>query len=212
MLKIKHRFAVTIFFVLMLGQLLLVAVGSVSANHDTCPDTTPQAFLKCKDSRKQSANEQCFANNTGSNDAIAKCVSEVTAHFAYTGSGTPPPLPSGASASNSCTGSAKDTKSCIYQPTSSDPAYPYGKSCANIGRNACGIFDYINSAINLLSAVIGLVVTGLIIVGGIQYSKAGGDPGAVEKAKKLISKGIMTLVGYGLLFALAQWLLPGGIL
>ena len=70
----------------------------------------------------------------------------------------------------------------------------------------------IKIALNIFSGLVGILATILIISGGIRYSMAGGDPNAVQKAKGLIGKGMTVVVGYGLLYALAQWLIPGGIL
>ncbi len=79
-------------------------------------------------------------------------------------------------------------------------------------NTACGLFRYINLAINFMAALIGIIVTGLLIVGGIQYTTAGSDFNNVAKAKKRIGTAVAALVGFGLLYALLQWLIPGGIL
>lgn len=70
---------------------------------------------------------------------------------------------------------------------------------------------YINPTIRLLSAAVGVVVITSIVVGGIQYSSAGSDPQKVAGARKLIGKAIVGLVTYIFLFALLQWLIPGGV-
>lgn len=106
-----------------------------------------------------------------------------------------------------CNTTPGTTKNCITQPDSTALA-----KCAGQENTGCGLFGYINDAIKLLSGLIGVVVTGMIIVGGIRYSAAGADPNAVEKAKKMIFNAIFMLIGYGVLFGVAQWLIPGGIL
>lgn len=66
--------------------------------------------------------------------------------------------------------------------------------------------------INFLSIGIGVIVTIVIIVGGIQYMTAGPNPQAVSAAKKRITNAILALLAYFLLFAFLQWVVPGGIL
>ncbi len=66
--------------------------------------------------------------------------------------------------------------------------------------------------INFLSIGIGVVVTIVIIVGGIQYMTAGPNPQAVSAAKKRITNAILALLAYFLLYAFLQWVVPGGIL
>lgn len=195
MFKLKYKyFAAIFFFILLTAQLLFVAPKHVSANHDTCPDTAPQAFLKCKDSRRQTSIEQCFTSNAGNNTAIASCAQQVANHFDFSGPGVPPALP----------GATKDTSSKLVT----------GADCkdVNLDSNNCNIIKRLNQAINILSALVGIVVTIMIIIGGIQYTTAGEDPNAVAKAKKHISQAILALVGYGITFAFLQYIIPGGLL
>jgi hypothetical protein len=70
---------------------------------------------------------------------------------------------------------------------------------------------YINPAIRLLSAVVGVVVIVAIVVGGVQYSAAGSDPQKVAGAKSLIMKAVIGLVSFIFLFAFLQWFVPGGV-
>lgn len=66
--------------------------------------------------------------------------------------------------------------------------------------------------VNFLSAGVGVVVVGMIMLGGIQYSIAGDNPQKVTDAKKRISNALIALVIYLFIFAFVQWLIPGGIL
>lgn len=65
--------------------------------------------------------------------------------------------------------------------------------------------------INVLSALIGVVVVGVIVMAGIQYSSSGGSPQATAQAKKRILNAIIALIVYFFLFAILQWLIPGGL-
>ena len=70
---------------------------------------------------------------------------------------------------------------------------------------------YVNPAIALMSGIAGVAVVISIVLGGIQYSAAGGDPGKVAAARNRISKAIIALLAFLFLFAFLNWLLPGGI-
>lgn len=84
-------------------------------------------------------------------------------------------------------------------------------SCQNASDSSgqC-VTSYINTAIDVLSAGVGIVVVIMIIVGGIQYSAAGGDAQKVAAAKSKIFNALLALVAYLFLAAVLQWLIPGG--
>jgi hypothetical protein len=69
----------------------------------------------------------------------------------------------------------------------------------------------VQTIINVLSIGVGLIVVAMIIVGGIQYIAAGDNPSATASAKQRIVNALVALVAYILLFALIQWLVPGGV-
>jgi hypothetical protein len=63
----------------------------------------------------------------------------------------------------------------------------------------------------VLSAGVGIVVVGVIIVGGIQYMLAGDNATAVAAAKKRIINGLIALAVFMLMFVFLQWIIPGGV-
>jgi predicted small integral membrane protein len=69
----------------------------------------------------------------------------------------------------------------------------------------------LNDIIKFLSAGVGVIVTGAIIVGGIQYMTAGDNPSAVAEAKKRITNALIALVVFFFMFMFLQWLIPGGV-
>jgi len=79
-------------------------------------------------------------------------------------------------------------------------------------ENHCGILDYLVLAINLLSALVGVVVVGSIIYGGIQYSMAGSDPQKVAAAKERIRNALIALVFFIFAYSFLNYLVPGGLL
>lgn len=84
-------------------------------------------------------------------------------------------------------------------------------ACSDI--NNCEFIDkFVNPVIKFLTAGVGIVITMMIIIGGIQYSSAGDDPQKVGAAKKKISNAILALVLFIALSAILNWLVPGGLL
>lgn len=65
--------------------------------------------------------------------------------------------------------------------------------------------------INFMSFGVGIVVVGLIVVAGIQYITSGGVPQKIEAARHRITNAIIALVLYVFMFAIIQWLIPGGV-
>jgi uncharacterized membrane protein YraQ (UPF0718 family) len=74
------------------------------------------------------------------------------------------------------------------------------------------ITTYLQDTVDFLSALVGVVVVGTIIVGGIQYSLAGDNAQAVGAAKQRIVNGLIALVAFMLIAAFLQWIIPGGLL
>lgn len=71
--------------------------------------------------------------------------------------------------------------------------------------------EYLATGINILVGVAGLAIVGSIVVGGIQYSSAGGNASQVSSAKNRIVVSIASLLILGFGYAILQWLVPGGI-
>lgn len=69
----------------------------------------------------------------------------------------------------------------------------------------------LNIFVNFLSGLVGVIVVGMLIIGGIQYSMAGDSPDAVGKAKQRITNALLALLAFLLIFAFLQWIIPGGI-
>lgn len=92
---------------------------------------------------------------------------------------------------------------------------PPGNECATKNGQQClkdnPIVKDLNIIVTFLSGAVGVVVVGVIILGGIQYSMAGDKAEAVSAAKKRITNGLIALVSFLFIFAFLQWLIPGGI-
>jgi hypothetical protein len=69
----------------------------------------------------------------------------------------------------------------------------------------------IQTIVNFLSASVGIIVVGVIILGGIQYTLAGDNPQALKAARDRIINGLIALLAFTFMFAFIQWLIPGGV-
>ena len=94
-----------------------------------------------------------------------------------------------------------------------DPPKPVETSidigCQNKGNP---IIDMTFGIVRFLSAGVGLVMVGSIVVAGIQYSASAGDPQAAAKAKSRISSTLIALLIFIFSYALLNYLIPGGFL
>jgi hypothetical protein len=82
---------------------------------------------------------------------------------------------------------------------------------SGLTKEECGITYYIVLITRGLTALVGIVVVMMLVIGGIQYSAAQGDPNAVMAAKKRISNALLALVVYIFTVPFLNWLVPGGI-
>lgn len=94
--------------------------------------------------------------------------------------------------------------------TIKDPALSGRADCTEDSCNL--ISNYINPFITLLTVLVGLAITIGIIFGGIRVAMSAGDPQANASGKDHIRNALIAAVAYALLYALLQWLIPGGFL
>lgn len=81
----------------------------------------------------------------------------------------------------------------------------------SVEKKNCKILTYLVNFINALAALVGVVVVGVIVVAGIQYSSAGNDPQKLAAAKNRIVNALLALVTFIFMYAFLQWVVPGGI-
>jgi hypothetical protein len=62
-----------------------------------------------------------------------------------------------------------------------------------------------------MSILVGIAVTGGIIYGGILWSTSQGNPAQTQKATAVIFNAILGLIMYILMFAIINFLVPGGL-
>ena len=83
--------------------------------------------------------------------------------------------------------------------------------CCN-GQSCDLIQEYINPTIDFLAAGVGIVVVIMMVIGGIQYITSQDNPQAVSAAKSRIVNALFALLLFAFMYAMLQWLVPGGIL
>ena len=88
--------------------------------------------------------------------------------------------------------------------------------CKNVntdleGVQNSGVWSLLLTAINILTAGVGIAAIGGIIYGAILYTSAGGSPEQVKKAMGIITNVVIGVVAYAMMFAGLNFLIPGGI-
>jgi type IV secretory pathway VirB2 component (pilin) len=70
------------------------------------------------------------------------------------------------------------------------------------------IITYVKQVLRFLSGAFGLLAVLAIIIAGIQYMTAGGNPGQVEQAKKRLGNAITAVILLVLMFGILYFLIP----
>lgn len=81
-----------------------------------------------------------------------------------------------------------------------------------VAREGGPIVWYAIEVMKLISVVIGGVIILVLVMAGINYITSAGDPSGVKTAKKRIQNAITALILYLSMFAILNFLIPGGIL
>ena len=116
--------------------------------------------------------------------------------------------------SNHQTGSAQADSVEAAGATGSDNSGIYEQPCENenVSKDNCGIIAYLVDFINILSGLVGIVVTISLVFWGIQYTTARDNPQQAATARLRITQTVLSLLAYLFIFAFLQWLVPGGVL
>lgn len=73
------------------------------------------------------------------------------------------------------------------------------------------IDNLIQSTVDLMAALTGIVIVLSIIIGGIQYMTARDNSNQVAAAKNRILMSVLSLILFIFAYTILQWLVPGGI-
>lgn len=146
--------------------------------------------------------------------SLSACPSGQELRYSDNSAGDPTCVNQGEEVSGQYAGGAKpaNTSGSLYDSYAEPSSSANDCKDSSLDRSNCGIVRYLVFFINILSAVVGIVVTGTIIMGGIQYSTSGGDPSKIQAAKKRVFNGIFALIAFIFSYAFLQYIVPGGVL
>ncbi len=105
-------------------------------------------------------------------------------------------------------GTGPPSPQACSQPGASEPIDP---SASGATSGSTTIDRLIQSAVDLMAAVTGIVIVLSIIIGGIQYMTARDNSSQVAAAKNRILMSVLSLVLFIFAYTILQWLVPGGI-
>ena len=74
-----------------------------------------------------------------------------------------------------------------------------------------GVWFILIIIINVLSAGVGVLALAGIVYGGVLYTSAGGSPEQVKKAMGIITNVVIGVIAYAGMYALVNFLVPGGL-
>ncbi len=189
------------------GLKIHVSADVCSADRGTCTSTTSTSSAKlntnanCNPDKDWYCKGLCDTSITKgiqSHPEIAKDAQKVSSCKC---DGTP----------NLDTGQLKACQACTAKANQIDAN---GASSSAVDGNCLKnnpIVIRINQIVNFLAGLVAIVVTGTMIVGGIQYTLAGDKADQSAAAKKRIVNGLIALITFILIYSLLQWHIPGGI-
>lgn len=102
---------------------------------------------------------------------------------------------------------ASAAETCSGVKTSID----YGCKSTGTGVQATPVFALLLAAVNFLSIGVGIVVIGGILWGAFLYITANGNSGKTEQAMSIVVNSVIGLFVYAFLFAIVNFLVPGGL-
>jgi hypothetical protein len=111
----------------------------------------------------------------------------------------------------------KPTSNKIDQLTTPDssvcialPIIGTSKCVSNTG-NGGAIAEYLKLILQLLGGGIGLIITLMLIIGGVQYITSAGDPARIKAAKQRIQDALIALFLFLTAYAFLIFIVPGGL-
>jgi len=74
-----------------------------------------------------------------------------------------------------------------------------------------GIWGVLNMAISILTVGVGVAAVGGVVYGSVLYASAGSSTDQTKKAKGIIANVAMGAVAYALMYAVLNFIIPGGV-
>lgn len=85
--------------------------------------------------------------------------------------------------------------------------FAVGEEVKKVGDKSDTLWNNIQTIINAVIGILGLVCVIIIIIGGVNYMTSSGDAGKVKKAKDTILYGLIGLIICVLAFAIVNFVL-----
>jgi len=104
---------------------------------------------------------------------------------------------------------------CVALPIFAGSKGACKKGQVEIPNNASSggaIIFYLKLVLKLVNSLIGGIIILVLVIAGIQYITAAGDPANIKRAKGRIINATVALVLYLMMFAILNFLVPGGVL
>lgn len=139
----------------------------------------------------------------------ATCTKNATGSASDCTSSSQTPVPSSGEAVNSASPPATPDATELI-PQNPDKLDTTTSGCAGDCNGA--INKDLQILVNTLTIGVGVIVTMMIVVGGIQYMLSRDNPQAVQAAKTRIINAVLALVAFVFIWSFLQWIIPGGIL
>lgn len=74
-----------------------------------------------------------------------------------------------------------------------------------------GLWGILILTINIMTAGVGVLAVAGFVYGGILYTTSGGNPEGVKKARTVFTNVVIGIISFGLMFALLNFIIPGGV-
>ncbi|MNY67527.1 hypothetical protein D3C86_2051310 [compost metagenome] len=74
-----------------------------------------------------------------------------------------------------------------------------------------GVWGILKLVINVMTTGVGILAVGGIVYGSILYTSAGGSSEQTKKAMGIITNVVIGLIAYALMYAITNFLIPGGL-
>lgn len=74
-----------------------------------------------------------------------------------------------------------------------------------------GVWGILVLAIQIMTAGVGVLAVGGVVYGSILYTSAGDSAEKVSKAREVIRNVVIGILAYALMFALLNYIIPGGL-
>ena len=179
-----------------LGKNFRVNNANASGIQWTCSGSTSSVKLDGDDSNNSNGSNGPNSGNNGSESG---------------GGGTSPT----AASSNATTGATESSPDQMNKECGEGQVKTSilgGGGCVDVEKDGGNIFKILNTILTVLTFGVGIAGTLGIVISGVQYLTAKDNEQQVVKAKSRLINIAIGLAAYAMMWALLQWLIPGGIL